>query len=101
MIELYRTDDAGTHAVDAIDDWVWIKLTSPSLDEIESVASQLQGVDPADIAAANDPEEKSRVEYEEAFSLVLIDIPVDDVRHGVSTRRMRPSLWASSSSSTM
>ena len=90
MIELYRTDDAGTHAVDEIDDWVWIKLTSPSLDEIESVASQLQGVDPADIAAANDPEEKSRVEYEEAFSLVLIDIPVDDVRHGVSTYETIP-----------
>lgn len=85
VIKLYRTDDSGTHAVDAIGDWVWVKLTSPSLDEVESVASRLSGVDPAHIAAANDPEEKSRVVYERDFSLVLIDIPVGDVRHGVST----------------
>jgi magnesium transporter len=71
--------------VDQIGDWVWVKLTAPSLDEVEAVASRLSGVDPADIAAANDPEEKSRVVYEKDFSFVLIDIPVDEVRHGVST----------------
>ena len=42
VIKLYRTDDSGTHAVDAIGDWVWVKLTSPSLDEVESVASRLR-----------------------------------------------------------
>lgn len=90
MIELYRTDQMGTHAVDEIGDFVWVKLTSPSSEEVQKVASCLGTVDPDDIAAANDPEEKSRVDYEENFSLVLIDIPVDDVRHGVQTFQTIP-----------
>lgn len=90
MIELYRTDDGVTHRVEEIGDGVWVKLTAPTQDEVESVASQLSGVDPADIAAANDPEEKTRVEYEESYTLVLVDIPVAVVRYGLETYRTIP-----------
>ena len=90
MIELFRTDEGVTHQVDEIADGVWVKLTAPSLAEAEKIASCLNGVDPADIVAANDPEEKTRVQYEEGYSLVLVDIPVPEKRNGLDTYHTIP-----------
>lgn len=90
MIELYCMDEGTTHQTDVIEDGVWIKLTAPTADEVEEIASSLSGVDPADIAAANDPEEKTRVEYEDDYSLVLVDIPVPEVRHGLNVYQTIP-----------
>ena len=90
MIELYRMDDGTVHRVDEIGDGVWVKLTAPTTEEVEKIAASLSGVDPADIAAANDPEEKTRVEYAEGYSLVLVDISVPESRHGLDVFKTIP-----------
>ncbi|MBQ6491571.1 MAG: magnesium transporter CorA family protein [Atopobiaceae bacterium] len=90
MIELYRTDGQVTSVVESIDEWVWVKLTSPTLEEATLVSEALPGLDRDDILAAIDPEEKTRVQHEDGYSLVLIDVPVREVRHDIDTYNTIP-----------
>ena len=90
MIELYRTDGQVTSVVDEIGEWVWVKLTSPTLEEATLVSEALPGLDRDDILAAIDPEEKTRVQHEDGYSLVLIDVPVREVRHDIDTYNTIP-----------
>ncbi len=85
MIELYRTDGPITRVVHEIEDWTWVKLTAPTSEEINRVASALPGLDPDDLMAANDPEEKTRLAYEDSYSLILVDVPTHEVRHTIKT----------------
>ena len=56
----------------------WINLVQPSADEIDSVCSKLNI--PTDfIRAALDEEERARIEVEDGYTLVLIDIPIISV----------------------
>lgn len=89
MIELYRTDDQMTRVVDEIGEWVWVKLTAPTIEEVDQVAGSL-GLDRDDILAANDPEEKTRVQHEDGYSLILIDVPVREVRNEIETYNTIP-----------
>ena len=85
MIELYLTDGPETRVVQKIEDWTWIKLTSPTSDEIDRVAAALPALDRDDLMAANDPEEKTRLQHEDNYSLILIDVPTRQVRHDIET----------------
>lgn len=53
----------------------WIRLVNPTDKEIESVA-KLTGVDEGAIKAPLDDEERSRIEIEDNYSLILFDIPI-------------------------
>ncbi len=85
MIELYLTEGSDTRVVQDIVDWTWIKLTAPTSDEVDRVAASLPGLDRDDLIAAIDPEEKTRLQYEDTYTLILIDIPRRVVRHGINT----------------
>lgn len=80
MVKLYRTDDRLIHEEKTIDDGVWIHMVDPSVEESHSVADVL-GVDVADIRAALDEEESSRIELEDGYTLILIDVPSTEIRH--------------------
>ena len=90
MIELYLTDGSETRVVTKIEDWTWIKLTAPSDNEISTVAGALPDLDRSDLLAAIDPEEKTRLVHEDTYSLILIDVPTRDVRHGIETDKTIP-----------
>ncbi len=85
MIELYLTEGSDTRVVLDIVDWTWVKLTAPTSDEVDRVAASLPGLDRDDLIAAIDPEEKTRLQYEDTYTLILIDIPRRVVRHGINT----------------
>ena len=53
----------------------WIRLVNPTDKEIESVA-KLTEIDESAIKAPLDDEERSRIEIEDNYSLVLFDIPI-------------------------
>lgn len=89
MIELYETEGQLTRVVSSIKDWTWVKLTAPTEKEIDDVAKAL-GLDPDDLMAAKDPEEKTRLEHEDAYSLILIDVPTHEKRHGIETYNTIP-----------
>lgn len=80
MVKLYRTDDRRIHEKEIIDDGVWIHMVDPTAEESQQVADALN-VDVADIRAALDEEETSRIELEDGYTLILIDVPSSEIRH--------------------
>ena len=73
-----------------IKDWTWIKLTAPTDKEVQRVAAALPGLDKDDLMAANDPEEKTRLVHEDAYSLILVDVPAREIRHDIETYHTIP-----------
>ena len=80
MVKLYRTDDKMIHEKEIINDGVWIHMVDPTAEESQQVADELD-VDVADIRAALDEEESSRIELEDGYTLILIDVPSSEIRH--------------------
>lgn len=80
MLKLYRTEDKVLKEIDQITDGCWINMVNPSYHEVADIADEF-GIDEADIMAALDDEESSRIELEDGYTLILIDIPSVEVRH--------------------
>ncbi len=80
MVKIYKTDDRLIHDEKTIDDGVWIHMVDPSVEESQAVADALD-VDVADIRAALDEEESSRIELEDGYTLILVDVPATEIRH--------------------
>ena len=62
----------------------WIKLTDPTLEECGAISEKFD-IDIADIRAALDDEESSRMSLEDDYTLILVDIPTAEVRNNRHT----------------
>ena len=80
MLKLYRTHNKVISEVDEITDGCWVYMVNPSYKEVTEIAEKFE-IDDADIMAALDEEESSRIELEDGYTLILIDIPSVEVRH--------------------
>lgn len=80
MITYFRTDDSRIHEVEHITDGSWIHMVDPSAEETMLLAESLD-IDVADLRAALDEEESSRIELEDEYTLILIDVPSAEIRH--------------------
>lgn len=80
MVKYYRTDDRKIHEEEGPGDGVWIDMINPSVSEGEELAEELN-IDVHDLLAALDEEESSRVELEDGYTLILVDIPATEIRH--------------------
>lgn len=80
MVKYYRTDDQVIHEQEKVDDGVWVQMIQPTLAESQEVADMLN-VDIEDIQAALDEEESSRIELQDGYTLILVDIPTTEIRH--------------------
>ena len=69
------------HQADEIEPNSWIALTDPTAAEILEIADRFQ-IDPDHLRAPLDEEERSRLEIEDQYSLVLVDIPSIEERNG-------------------
>ena len=58
-------------------------MVDPSAEESQLVADALK-VDVADIRAALDEEESARIELEDGYTLILVDVPATEIRHDKS-----------------
>ncbi|WP_077597715.1 magnesium transporter CorA family protein [Olsenella urininfantis] len=74
MIEIYRTEDRATSRVEDMGPGSWVRLSAPTLEEVDEVARNF-GLERDDLLAAIDPEEKARVEQEGDTLMVLVDVP--------------------------
>jgi len=81
MQTVFMSNGGGLTQVDEACDGAWINLINPSDDEIMAT-SERYGVDPDDLRAALDVEERSRVSPEEGYVLILVDVPTTEVRDG-------------------
>ena len=80
MINFYKTDNRVISELEEYEKDCWIKLTAPTLEECSEVAEKFE-IDLADIRAALDDEESSRVSVEDEYTLILVDIPSAEVRN--------------------
>lgn len=86
MVKIYRTQEHHLREEAQISEGCWVRLTTPTLAETDSLAAQL-GIDPNDLRAALDAEESARISLEDGYTLILVDIPskVPDAASGIYT----------------
>ena len=80
MINIYRTDNRIISEIDQFDTGAWVKLTAPSLEECAEISDRFH-MDIADVRAALDDEESSRINLEDEYTLILVDIPSEEMRN--------------------
>ena len=80
MVKYYRTDDRQIHEEERIQSGVWIQMINPSVAEGQKLAEALNA-DIEDVLAALDEEESSRIELQDGYTLILVDIPSTEIRH--------------------
>lgn len=80
MINIYRTDNRIISEIDQFDIGAWVKLTAPSLEECAEISDRFH-MDIADVRAALDDEESSRINLEDEYTLILVDIPSAEMRN--------------------
>ena len=81
MIRIFKTEDGAMHEKEEMQPGCWIALTNPTASEIIDIADAYQ-IDPDHLKAPLDEEERSRIEGEEEYTLVLVDIPSIEERSG-------------------
>lgn len=80
MIKYFKTDNQIIHEEERLADGVWVQMITPTGEECEEMA-QMLNVDIDDIKAALDEEESSRIELQDGYTLILVDIPTTEIRH--------------------
>lgn len=80
MIKIYRTHSGKIGEMHAYEPGCWVQLTAPTMDEMQLISKQFR-IDIADVRAAMDEDETSRVELEDDYTLILINIPVTEIRN--------------------
>lgn len=84
MLAIYRTDDCVIHELDELQEGAWINLINPTMEESQEIAETFD-IDMSDIRAALDDEESSRIDLEDGYTLILVDIPTTEIRHESKT----------------
>lgn len=80
MIKIYRTIDNTIHEISEIQEGCWVALTNPTAGEILEISTEFK-IDVDHLRAPLDEEERSRIEVEEDYILILVDIPVIEERN--------------------
>lgn len=80
MLRKFLTTDSGVLQIDGYDNGCWIALTNPTAEELREVAEQCK-VALDDLRAPLDEEERSRIEVEDDYTLILVDIPIIEERN--------------------
>ena len=80
MLSRYITKGGVLNEIKDYETGMWINLTAPNQEECEEVSKKFD-IDIADIRAALDDEETSRVDVNDGYVLILFDIPSVEVRH--------------------
>lgn len=80
MIRYFRTIDGSIHQIEEAQEGCWIAMTNPSAAEIFAIANKY-GIEVDHLRAPLDEEERSRIEVEDNYTLILVDIPVIEERN--------------------
>ena len=81
MIRIFKTEDGAMQEKEEMQPGCWIALTNPTASEIIDIADTYQ-IDPDHLRAPLDEEERSRIEVEDEYTLILVDIPSIEERNG-------------------
>lgn len=76
MIRYYKTNNDTLEKLNEYEIGCWINISEPTSNEIEYI-SELLDIDNDVVSASLDDEESSRIESDDDYTLILIDIPFD------------------------
>ena len=79
MIKYFLTTPDGTHQTDAPAPGCWISLVAPTDEELRSV-SEYRSLDMDILKAALDLDERSRIDADDGYTMVLVNIPTVEER---------------------
>lgn len=80
MIRIFRTVDGKILETSEVQEGSWVAVTDPSSSEVFELASQYH-IEVDHLRAPLDEEERSRIEVEDNYTLILVDIPVIEERN--------------------
>ncbi|BFL47948.1 magnesium transporter CorA family protein [Lactonifactor longoviformis] len=80
MIRVFKTIDGNIHQVNEATEGCWVALTDPTATELFEISNKY-GIEVDDLRAPLDEEERSRIEVEDEYTLILVDIPVIEERN--------------------
>lgn len=75
MIRIFKTVDGKIHQMDEASEGCWLALTDPTATEIFEVAKRYH-IEVDDLRAPLDEEERSRIEVEDEYTLIIVDTPI-------------------------
>ena len=80
MVRIFKTEEGRLQQIQEPADGCWIALTDPTATEIFDIA-QKYDIEVDDLRAPMDEEERSRIEAEDNYTLILVDIPTIEERN--------------------
>ena len=80
MVKIFRTIDNNVHQINEAQEGSWIALIDPTATEIVEIAEKYD-IDVDHLRAPLDEEERSRIEVEDYYTLILVDIPMIEERN--------------------
>lgn len=81
MIRIFKTLEDGIHQINEIQDGSWVALTDPTASELSEI-SENYDIELDHLQAPLDQEERSHVEVEDHYTLIIVDIPMTENRKG-------------------
>lgn len=80
MVRYFKTDNQLIHEETGLQGGVWVQMIHPTEKECQELSETLN-IDVEDVKAALDEEESSRIELQDGYTLILVDIPTTEIRH--------------------
>ena len=80
MVRIFKTIDSSIHEIQEPEEGCWVALTNPTATEIFQISERF-GIEVDDLRAPLDEEERARIEAEDNYTLILVDIPMIEERN--------------------
>ncbi len=80
MIDIFKTSEGLLQRLPEINEGCWIAMTNPSATELMEIAGAT-GIEVDHLRAPLDEEERARIEVEDKYTVILVDIPSLEKRH--------------------
>lgn len=82
VVKIFKTrEDCSIHQISEVEDGSWVALTAPSATELKEISDKYN-IDVDHLKAPLDDEERSRIEVEDNYTLIIVDIPITEERKG-------------------
>jgi magnesium transporter len=76
MLQVLKTVAGGLETGEHIENGAWINLVQPTERELNEVINFFPEIDPINLKAALDEEERARIEIDNGTTLILVDVPI-------------------------
>ncbi|HKL99826.1 MAG TPA: CorA family divalent cation transporter, partial [Mobilitalea sp.] len=80
MIDIFKTIDSNLQRQTEITEGCWIAMTNPSATELMEIAERTE-IDINHLRAPLDDEERARIEVEDDYTIIVVDIPTLEKRN--------------------